>query len=962
MNSEYIPTEEELTAYVLGECDYEQCEAIETAIRNQAETADLHEAIRETVALSTGLFSGVDEESLSEAQRAELTSAVENVVPLRPKRSVFMRNGLVAAAMVAIMASVVVLNNNNLREEIGLEAKYRLTEDRKELIAKYDALVSGEVREEVEFDNYVSTPDTEMETVLRSEIQKSNNLNDEIDRLRENLISGDLESSQTNSLSLYSLSLEQIADTKKNNSNYQKEIKELRSTLSLGQSLSPEGSSPVPFKHQRHVEGTGISELYMKEQAISKARSNPPAEEPAEWFPEDELPSASAANNFWDTSGGKDDALAVVGGPVPAKPKPKMLAKKPATTQNYSIVGGVKEESVALQVQNGAVAASPAPPASRNVPMRTSRAGESRGAGTQDGFYDRQDLSESVVVDGNLNQLSYDAPQQLANRSEQLNFVAPKVTVDINGDGVPESVEWDYKNNERKQIASAPPQDFYRPVPQPKPITPGTEAYDRIIENKFKRVAQAPLSTFSIDVDTASYSNMRRFLTQGQMPPVDSVRVEELINYFSYDYPQPKGEDPFSSNIEVATAPWNPQHKLVRVGLKGKDIVSEERPASNLVFLLDVSGSMSSHNKLPLVKQSIQMLTKQLTNRDRVAIVVYAGNSGLVLPSTPGNRHQDIISALERLNAGGSTNGGAGIELAYRVASENFIKGGVNRVILATDGDFNVGNTSRGGLVSQIESSAKTGVFLSVLGFGMGNLKDATMENLADKGNGNYAYIDTFHEAKKVLVDQMNGTLYTIAKDVKIQVEFNPNRVQSYRLIGYENRALPNRDFNDDTKDAGEIGAGHTVTALYEIVPKGVSATMPQRGVDNLRYKSVQEEAIAKPQADVAFAQELLTVKLRYKQPDGHTSKLLEFHVEDVNADYNEASKDFKFASAVAVFGMKLRNSPFAQHLSYDQVLKMAEGGLGHDLNGYRTEFTGLVRKAKSMSPQPVYYPEEVIR
>ena len=525
--------------------------------------------------------------------------------------------------------------------------------------------------------------------------------------------------------------------------------------------------------------------------------------------------------------------------------------------------------------------------------------------------------------------------------------------VDVNGDV--QNYAWDSNTNTRRRIASAPPQDLYR-APQPAPITPGTEAYDRIVESQFKRVAQDPLSTFSIDVDTAAYSNMRRFITQGQMPPVNAVRIEELINYFNYDYPQPTGEDPFSSNIEVASAPWNPQHKLVRIGLKGKDIVAEERPASNLVFLLDVSGSMSSHNKLPLVKQSIRMLTQQLTAHDRVAIVVYAGNSGLVLPSTAGNNHQAIITALDRLNAGGSTNGGAGIELAYRVAAENFIDGGVNRVILATDGDFNVGNTGRNGLVQQIESSAKTGVFLSVLGFGMGNLKDATMENLADKGNGNYAYIDTFHEAKKVLVDQMNGTLFTIAKDVKIQVEFNPNRVQSYRLIGYENRALANRDFNDDTKDAGEIGAGHTVTALYEIVPKGVSATMPQPGVDGLRYAPVQEEeAIAKPLGDVVMGQELLTVKLRYKQPDGNESKLLEFHVSDTNANYNEASTDFKFATAVALFGMKLRHSPFAQHMSYDTVLQLAQGSVGHDLNGYRSEFLGLVQQAKGMNPQPRY-------
>ncbi|MFP6615022.1 MAG: von Willebrand factor type A domain-containing protein, partial [Candidatus Hydrogenedentota bacterium] len=320
------------------------------------------------------------------------------------------------------------------------------------------------------------------------------------------------------------------------------------------------------------------------------------------------------------------------------------------------------------------------------------------------------------------------------------------------------------------RVAGVPPQDRGFIAPSPPTITPGTEDYERIVESRFKKVSQAPLSTFSIDVDTASYSNMRRFITQGSMPPVDSVRIEELINYFDYDYPQPVGEDPFSSTIEVSTAPWNPQHKLVRVGLKGKEIAVEERPSTNLVFLLDVSGSMKSQNKLPLVKQSIRLLTEQLTENDRVAMVVYAGNSGLVLPSTPGNRQQDILGALNRLSAGGSTNGGAGIQLAYDVAAQNFIEGGVNRVILASDGDFNVGTTSRTALVEMIEQKAKSGVFLTVLGYGMGNLKDATMEQLANKGNGNYAYIDTFHEAKKVLSDELNATLFTIAKDVKIQV------------------------------------------------------------------------------------------------------------------------------------------------------------------------------------------------
>ena len=912
MNSEYTPTEEELTAYVLGECDDIQTKAIETAVAAQAETAELLEAIRETVELSAGLYSAVSGEALSDEQRAELTSAAENVVPLTPKRRTFtLAEGLVAVAVLGVVSSIVLPQVNNAIYKGGGEytnEEMYIAQSPPEAVDTLDTDVRYDQNSEALAQDY-----TRLESEHQEQINKGGNISGR----------NPAQPSKSGAMLLAGPS-----------ANYQ----------------AP--STPAPEPNY----GDGIT--FIENDAKS-------AEEPEEWLPEDELPSASAANNFEDVSKSKDDASR-------AKLKPQTKPATPAPVESFSVITGANTNldamkilpegadgsgikpynQVAPKVEESIAVVVTSPPPAAGKPMQTARS------------YGRQEQLEKKVVSGNSTELYSIAPQQFVD----VNGVARGGRGDSAGnagneDGRIMEFGFEVDNIEpRRLIASAPPQDIYRPVPKPQPVTPGTEAYDRIIENKFKRVAQAPLSTFSIDVDTASYSNMRRFLSQGQMPPVDSVRVEELINYFNYDYPQPKGEDPFSANIEVAAAPWNPQHKLVRVGLKGKDIVSEERPASNLVFLLDVSGSMSDHNKLPLVKQSIQMLTKQLTNRDRVAIVVYAGNSGLVLPSTPGNRHQDIVSALERLNAGGSTNGGAGIELAYRVASENFIKGGVNRVILATDGDFNVGNTSRGGLVSQIESSAKSGVFLSVLGFGMGNLKDATMENLADKGNGNYAYIDTFHEAKKVLVDQMNGTLYTIAKDVKIQVEFNPNRIQSYRLIGYENRVLANRDFNDDTKDAGEIGAGHTVTALYELVPKGLSATMPQRGVDNLRYKAVQEEAIAKPQSDVAFSQELMTVKLRYKQPEGHTSKLLEFHVEDVNADYNESSKDFKFASAVAVFGMKLRNSPFAHHLSYDDVLKMAEGGMGHDLNGYRTEFTGLVRKAKSMNPQPVYYPEEVIR
>ena len=469
-----------------------------------------------------------------------------------------------------------------------------------------------------------------------------------------------------------------------------------------------------------------------------------------------------------------------------------------------------------------------------------------------------------------------------------------------------------------------------------------TEAYDHVVDNAFLDVVQNSLSTFSIDVDTASYSNVRRFLNLQTLPPKDAVRIEEMINYFDYDYAPPSGEDPFAAHIEAAGCPWAPEHRLVRVGLKGKVLAAEERPTTNLVFLLDVSGSMTPENKLPLLRQAMKLLANQLGEKDKVAIVVYAGASGLVLPSTGGDNRETILDAVDRLQAGGSTNGGEGIQLAYKTAIENFVKGGVNRVILATDDDFNVGVTNQGDLVRTIEEKAKTGVFLTVLGFGMGNVKDASLEKLADKGNGNYAYIDTLKEAQKVLVDQMQGTLVTIAKDVKIQVEFNPAQVKAYRLIGYENRMLAKEDFNDDTKDAGEIGAGHTVTALYELVPAGGAIATP--GVDPLKYQRTPVLA------DKAAGGELLTLKMRYKQPDGDVSKLLEFPVTDAGKPYAEASPDFKFASAVAGFGMLLRDSQYKGNVTYDAVLELAEEGKGADRNGFRSEFVDLVKTAKILS------------
>ena len=469
-----------------------------------------------------------------------------------------------------------------------------------------------------------------------------------------------------------------------------------------------------------------------------------------------------------------------------------------------------------------------------------------------------------------------------------------------------------------------------------------TEAYDHLEDNPFLTVRNNPLSTFSIDVDTASYALVRRFIEQQRtLPPKGAVRIEELINYFTYAYPPPRARQPFSVNVEIAGCPWNAEHRLARIGLKGREITREGAPACNLVFLVDVSGSMNMPHKLPLVKQSLELLVRQLRQQDTVAMVVYAGNSGLVLAPTSGANRSTIIRAIEQLSAGGSTQGSAGIRQAYEEAQQGFIEGGVNRVILCTDGDFNVGVTSQAELVDLIELKAKSGVFLSVLGFGMGNLKDSTLEKLADKGNGNYAFIDTFAEAQKVFGEQLLGTLVTIAKDVKIQVEFNPAHVAGYRLIGYENRLLRAQDFNDDRKDAGEIGAGHTVTALYEIVPAG--AEVPAPDVDPLKYQKPTRPA----RGDAS--EELMTLKLRYKEPDGDTSELIEVPVVDAGRAYRRASEDFKFAASVAAFGMILRNSPHKGSASFDSVLELAEEGVGSDRSGYRQEFLKLVEQASQL-------------
>lgn len=468
-----------------------------------------------------------------------------------------------------------------------------------------------------------------------------------------------------------------------------------------------------------------------------------------------------------------------------------------------------------------------------------------------------------------------------------------------------------------------------------------TESYSQIIENGFFSPREKPLSTFSIDVDTASYANVRRFLIDERLPPKDAVRIEELINYFRYDYPEPK-ERPFSVSTEIAEAPWNSKHRLLRIGIKGKELDLRSAPSSNLVFLVDTSGSMDSPGKLPLLKSALKMLLENLGPDDRVAIVAYAGSAGLVLDSTPANRSHLILEALERLSAGGSTNGGEGIELAYDLASHSFIRNGNNRVILATDGDFNVGVSSEGELVRLIENKRKRGVFLSVLGFGMGNYKDDNLEKLADKGNGNYAYIDSLKEARKVLVEQVGGTLFTIAKDVKLQIEFNPNEVEAYRLIGYENRVMAARDFADDTKDAGDIGAGHTVTAFYEIVPKGVE-------FEGLPQKELRYQESAKP-SDKAATGELGKLSLRYKEPKEDTSRLIEWVLVDQGKSMEAASPDFKHAASVAGFGMLLRGSEYKGALTYDVVLQLALQGLRRDNNEYRREFISLIHRAARLS------------
>ncbi|MCR9286925.1 von Willebrand factor type A domain-containing protein [Saprospiraceae bacterium] len=493
----------------------------------------------------------------------------------------------------------------------------------------------------------------------------------------------------------------------------------------------------------------------------------------------------------------------------------------------------------------------------------------------------------------------------------------------------------------RKPKSAPSPPKKIASVPYPTPET-SYENYDFIQENEFENARKNPLSTFSIDVDAASYSNMRRFIQNGQKPPKDAIRIEEMINYFNYEYDNPTNEHPFAINTEISNCPWNENHRLVHIGLQGRKIAGEDLAASNIVFLIDVSGSMNASNKLPLLQSSFKMLVDQFRPQDKVAIVVYAGAAGVVLPPTAGNQKKTLKEAIDRLKAGGSTAGGTGIQLAYKTARENFIADGNNRVILATDGDFNVGMSNDSELVRMIEDQRKTGVFLTVLGFGMGNYQDSKMQKLADHGNGNHAYIDNLKEAKKVLVEEFGGTMFAIAKDVKLQIEFNPTKVESYRLIGYENRLLEDEDFNDDKKDAGELGSGHTVTALYEIIPKGVKSELT-KDIDELKYQTSSVTSSS------ALTKELMNIKLRYKAPDGNISQLIEAPLIDTHIPMDKTSDNFRWSASVATFGMLLRNSKFKNNVTYTDCLKLAEGAKGYDLNGYRGEMITLIQKMKTL-------------
>jgi len=548
------------------------------------------------------------------------------------------------------------------------------------------------------------------------------------------------------------------------------------------------------------------------------------------------------------------------------------------------------------------------------------------------------------------------------NGQKVINVVLKKITAAVTDPVLPGLAALGYSEDKSRELSKSnrgmdidafhagilPNNNRVGIVPNNHTTSPSnTESYNNIADNRFHRVSDEPLSTFAIDVDAAAYGNVRRYLNNNELPPAGAVRTEEMINYFKYQYEQPRGKDPFSINTEISDCPWNKNDKLVLIGLQGKTIPAQDLPASNLVFLIDVSGSMSSENKLPLVKASLKMLTGKLREKDRISIVTYAGQAGLALPATSGSNKTKIKDAIDALEAGGSTNGSAGIELAYRIAQQHQIHEGNNRIILCTDGDFNIGATSDDDVVRLIEKERSRGIYLSVLGVGMGNYKDSKMELLADKGNGNYAYLDGINEADKVLIKEFGGTLYTIAKDVKIQVEFNPNKVEGYRLIGYEDRYLNKEDFNDDSKDAGELGSGHAVTALYEIIPAGVTSPF-LKSVDPLKYQRNYARKVA------PVNEEILTVKFRYKTTANNNSVLLVQPVTDHRIDINKTSDNFRFAAAVAGFAMLLRKSEYRGTLKWYQVINIANGSLGKDADGYRKEFVSLVKKAENLADNTV--------
>lgn len=561
--------------------------------------------------------------------------------------------------------------------------------------------------------------------------------------------------------------------------------------------------------------------------------------------------------------------------------------------------------------------------------------------------YKKSVVTKIAVIDNQFTHVDIKIESDNATLDEiqVVSYCIPKIDGDMKSGGTITREE--YQNMSTRNINSVTGTTGYYKKNKEKinisggratPTEYNTENYNRIYDNEFKDSKKDPLSTFSIDVDKASYSNVRRMLNQNQLPQADAVRIEEMINYFSYNYPKPVNNQPFSITTEYTDCPWNSKHQLIHIGLQGKQIELDNLPANNLVFLLDVSGSMNTDDKLPLLKSGLRLLVEQMRPQDKVAIVVYAGAAGVVLPSTCGNQKEKIYDALEKLEAGGSTAGGEGILLAYKTAKENFLTKGNNRIILATDGDFNVGVSSDGELTRLIEKQREDGVFLSVLGFGTGNYKDSKMEQLADKGNGNYAYIDNILEAKKVLVKEMGGTLLTIAKDVKLQIEFNPAKVKGYRLVGYENRLLNNEDFNDDKKDAGELGSGHTVTAIYEIIPAGSEELVAS--IDNLKYQQTNSHSLSE-------SNEVMTIKFRYKEPKESTSQLITHIVSDKKTPFEAATENCKFSIAVAEFGMLLRDSKFKGDSNFKTIIAMAKESKGKDDEGYRAEFIRLVEMAE---------------